>query len=134
MIFLDASFIVAYLNEIDQNHSRAAATAEDVARGKFGTSVMSDYIFDEVTTVMLVKTKDLPRVSRAGEQLLAANLLLRVGEDSFNSAWGIFRQQRKPSLSFTDCTTVATCRRNGISNICTFDKHFKELDEFKIIP
>ena len=133
MIFLDSSLIVAYLNEADENHPKALKVVEDISNDKYGNSVITDYIFDEVVTVMLVKTKDLGRVASLGEKLLAVNLLLRIDEELFNSAWKIFKQQRKPSFSFTDCTTIATCRSNGISNFATFDEDFKKLDEFNMI-
>lgn len=133
MIFLDSSLIVAYLNEADQNHSRALQVARDVAEEKYGSPVISDYVFDEVITVMLVKTKDLGRVARLGERLLSANQLIRIDEQLFNSAWKTFKQQQRPTFSFTDCTSMALCRLNGISNIATFDSDFDKLHEFKTI-
>jgi len=70
---------------------------------------------------MMVKMKNLRAVEELGEKLLGANLMLRVDEETFNSAWEIFKEQKKPGLSFTDCTSIATCRMNGISRIATFD-------------
>lgn len=132
MIFLDSSLIVAYLNEADENHAKALQIVKDIDRSKYGTSVITDYIFDEVVTVMLVRIKNLEKVSEAGEILLNSNLLFRIDENLFNSAWGIFREQQKPRFSFTDCTSIAICRTNGISKIATFDEDFQEL-EFTII-
>jgi len=133
MIFLDSSLIVAYLNEADFNHAKALQIAKHIGDDTFGPSVITDYIFDEVVTVMLVKTKDITRVQNIGQKLLAANLVLRIDEELFNSAWRIFTQQKKPVFSFTDCTSLAACKANGISNIATFDEDFKKLDEFNTI-
>ncbi len=85
-------------------------------------------------TVMLVKTKNTSRVAKLGENLLAATSMIRVDEDLFASAWNAFKQQGKPTFSFADCTTIAACRRNGISNIGTFDGAFAKLSEFKTVP
>jgi len=132
MIFLDSSFIIAYLNEADENHAKSLNIVKDIDRGRYGTPVITDYIFDEVVTVMLIKTKNLEKVIQAGEIILNSSLLFRIDENLFNLVWKIFKEQQKPMFSFTDCATIAICRTNGISNIATFDKDFKKL-EFNII-
>lgn len=133
MILLDSSLIVAYSNEADENHAKALQIVEDLERGKYGTLVITDYIFDEVVTVMLVKTKNLEKVLELGETLLNSTLLFRINEDLFNQAWRLFKEQGKPKFSFTDCTSIAVCRANGISNIATFDEDFLKLGEYNII-
>ena len=133
MILLDSSLIVAYSNEADQNHAKAVQIVREISKGKYGTPVITDYIFDEVVTVMLFKTKNLMKVMELGETLLDATLLFRVEEGSFNLAWKIFKKQREPIFSFTDCTSIAVCRMNGISKIATFDRDFEELKEFNVV-
>jgi len=133
MILLDSSLIVAYSNQVDQNHVKALEVVRDIDGGKYGTSVITDYIFDEVVTVMLVKTKSLRQVVDLGERLLSASLMFRIDEELFRSAWGIFKEQRGPRFSFTDCTSIAACRANGISTIGTFDEEFRDIEEFNIV-
>jgi hypothetical protein len=128
MILLDSSLIIAYSNVADVNHKKALQIVKDIYRGKYGTPVITDYIFDEVVTVMLVKTKSIKKVAELGETLLNSSLMFRVDEDIFNFAWKMFKGQRK--FSFTDCTSIAVCKANGISNIATFDKDFQEKEEF----
>jgi predicted nucleic acid-binding protein len=110
MILLDSSFIVAYSNEADENHSKALQIAIDIDKGKYGTPIITDYVFNEVVTVMLIKTKNLLKVVELGETLLNAALLFRIDEEIFSLAWRIFKEQRNPNLSFTDCTSIALCR------------------------
>ncbi|MEM2990846.1 MAG: PIN domain-containing protein [Halobacteria archaeon] len=133
MILLDSSLIVAYSNESDENHARALQIVRDLERDKYGTLVITDYIFNEVVTVMLVKTKNLEKVLELGETLLNSTVLFRVNEDLFNEAWRLFKEQSKPKFSFTDCTSIAACKANGISNIATFDEDFLNLGEYNII-
>jgi len=133
MIFLDSSLIVAYSNKADVNHNKALQVIEDIDKGMYGSSFITDYIFDEVVTVMLVKTKNLGKVSEFGDKLLGSNLLLIVAGDIFNMAWDIYKEQETPIFTYTDCTSIAICRANGISNIATFDINFQALKEFKII-
>ena len=69
MILLDASFIIAYFNEADVNHAKALRMAKDIDDGKYGPTVITGYIFDEVITVMLYRTRKLKQVAEAGEML-----------------------------------------------------------------
>jgi len=62
MILLDSSLIVAYSNEADENHEKTLKIVKDLERGKYGTPIITDYILDEIVTVMLVKTKNLKKV------------------------------------------------------------------------
>jgi predicted nucleic acid-binding protein len=133
MIFLDSCLIIAYSNEIDENHAKAIQILKDIENGKYGTPVISDYIFDEIVTVMLIKTKNLMKVAELGEILLNATLLIKIDDSIFNLAWKIFKEQQKPKFSFIDSTSIAICKMNGISKIATFDKDFEELKEFNII-
>lgn len=133
LILLDSSAIVAYQNEADENHTKATRILNDVAAGKYASSVITDYVFDEIVTVMLVKTRDLRKAVDTGEKLLAASRFVRVEADSFDLAWSIFKEQRKTYLSFTDCTSIAVCRANGISNIATFDEDFNRVPGLTIV-
>ena len=133
MILLDSSLIIAYSNKSDVNHEKAIKIMKDVDRGRYGTPVITDYIFDEVVTVMLLKTKNLLEVVKLGETLINATLLFRVDENVFKLAWEIFKKQSKPRFSFTDCTNIATCRLYGITTIATFDKGFKGLKELNVV-
>ncbi|MBS7612124.1 type II toxin-antitoxin system VapC family toxin [Candidatus Bathyarchaeota archaeon] len=133
MILLDSTLIVAYSNEADENHAKALQVVKDLDRGRYGTPVITDYIFDEVVTVMLIRTKSVEKVFELGETLLNSTLLLRIDEHMFSLAWSIFKEQKKPTFSFTDCTNIAVCRVNGISNIATFDEDFQKLEGYTIV-
>ena len=61
MILLDTSLIVAYANTADQNHGRAVEVMKAVAEGVYGTPVITDYVFNEVVTVTLIKAKSLAK-------------------------------------------------------------------------
>jgi len=82
---------------------------------------------------MLIKTKNLLKVIELGETLLNATLLFRIDEEIFSLAWRIFKEQRNPNLSFTDCTSIALCRLKGLSSIASFDKDFYKFKDFKVI-
>jgi len=57
-IFIDTNIFVAFYNEADENHSKAKKIITDIAEGKYGKALTSDYVFDEAVTVILARTKD----------------------------------------------------------------------------
>jgi predicted nucleic acid-binding protein len=93
--------------EIDENHAKAEQVVDDLAKEKYGTPITTDYVFDEVVTVMLARTKSLARAIRLGEPLLEATQLVRIDDGLFDATWMIFKQQRKNRFSVTDCTSIA---------------------------
>ncbi len=133
MILLDSSLIVAYSNERDIHHGRALKLMEEIDGGLYGTPVISDYIFDEVVTVLLIRTGDLEMVGEVGRTLLESTMMLRVDEATFKRAWQIFLNQPKPTLSFTDCTSIALCRGYGVGRIATFNMDFKDVEGLEVI-
>ncbi|MBI2183849.1 MAG: hypothetical protein HYU39_02700 [Thaumarchaeota archaeon] len=70
MIFLYSSYLVAVTVENDQNHENAIKLNREIAKGKFGRAVISDYIFDETVTVIFGRTKDTHKAILLGTNLL----------------------------------------------------------------
>ncbi|MBU6392252.1 MAG: type II toxin-antitoxin system VapC family toxin [Candidatus Micrarchaeota archaeon] len=135
MIFIDTSLIVAYANAEDEFHSRAVEIVTEIDGGKYGMGVITDYIFDEIMTTLLARTRNLKLVVENGNKLLDATLFINLNIDSdiFGSTWKIFKEQQKSRLSFTDCSIIATCRANGIANLATFDRALKESSKLTIV-
>jgi predicted nucleic acid-binding protein len=125
-LFANASFFVAYHNSKDVNHQ----AARDLAREFEGRPVLlvtTDYIFDEVMTVLLVRgNKNL--AIQAGRAIIKdPNIeILRIDEDLFNEAWEIFQSFEDKEWSFTDCTSYVLMKKLGIGTGISFDKHFKQ--------
>jgi len=133
MIFLDSSFLVAYSNEEDSLHAKAMKVASDLADGKYGMPVITDYIFDEVITILLVRTKNFRKAIETGEKLIGTTLFLHMDSALFSDSWSIFKNQNNPRLSFTDCSIVAVCKANGIGTLVTFDRDLKEDSKLNIV-
>jgi predicted nucleic acid-binding protein len=132
MILLDTSFIVSYLNEADQNHGKALAIAEAIDRGDYGASAITDYIYDEVMTVMLNRTKDLKRTVAEGDKLLGLSLF-KVDALIFGRTRDIFKSQSDAKLSFTDCSTIAVSEIHAIPRLASFDAEFKKVAGLKLV-
>lgn len=121
MIFLDASFVVAYVNSKDQHHERAVEIARDIDAVLHGPQVVSEYILDEVMTVLLARTKDYGLTVSTG-RTLRRYIFIQSDETLLEKTWQIFSAQKEPYISFTDCSTVAICENERIAKLATFDE------------
>ena len=133
MIFLDSSLIVADKIENDQHHKEAAKTMNDIATGKYGNPLISDYIFDEILTVIFSRSKKLPIAIETGQEIRNSVEIRRITESDFEDAWQIFKNQKNTKFSFTDCTTLALMVKEGIRNIATFDQDFSKIKEINVV-
>lgn len=133
MILLDTSFIVAYYNIRDENHSKAEDLMEDLEAGKYGTLCITDYIFDESTTVAFIRLKSLSETVKIGELIRKSTGLLEVEKSDFEDAWDLFKKQEATAFSFTDCSTLIMMKENNIKNIATFDEDFLKVKGINVI-
>ncbi len=123
MIFIDSSVFIAYANKRDRFHSRAETLIRDTVQGEYGQAITSDYIFDEVVTTTLVRTRDFQLAKSIGEYLLSSEVdMMRVEEKDFEMAWEFFAKYR--NLSFTDCTCLGVMKARNMRRIESFDSGF----------
>ncbi|MHB1440807.1 MAG: PIN domain-containing protein [Cuniculiplasma sp.] len=59
MIFIDTSVLVTYVVEKDSNHEKAVSIMGEIIKGKNGSAITSEYVFDETVTIVLVRSKSL---------------------------------------------------------------------------
>lgn len=132
-IFIDTSLLVSYYNKKDENHEKALKIMPEILNESFGKVFVSDYIFDEVVTVALVRTKSHENAKLIGSDLLNANMLyLKVNENIFMAAWKYFLE--KAPMSFTDFTIIAMIKAYKIDYLATFDKILAKQAGVKTLP
>lgn len=120
VFFIDSSVFIAHANSNDIHHEKAKHIFRHIK--KYGTAITSDYIFDEVISVLYRKT-NRGNAIHYGKLLLDAEIFLAgIDKKDFHNAWLLF--QEKNTLNFTDCTTLAFMKRYSIQYIATFDKEF----------
>ncbi len=130
-ILVDASFICAYANSRDVHHSAARNAMRDVASGKYGRVIITDFIFDETVTVVKRKV-GRDKAVETGIFLLSSQLQMAlVNGHVFERAWELFRDSDE--LSFTDCTSIAFMLAFGIGRIATFDKAFSSVSGIDVV-
>lgn len=133
MIFLDSGLFIAQCNKRDQAHERATAILREIEEDKYGSYVITDYVFDEVMTTILARTRNLKLAIETGERLLDSAIIIHLDPKTFSSTFERFRDQGKRDLSFTDCSIIEVCKANGITRLATFDKALKEASGLSII-
>lgn len=130
-ILIDASVLCAYANTSDIHYQKAIKTIEEAIEEKYGAIVITDYIFDEIVSVVNRKTSR-EKAIKIGKYLFDSEILLaRVDHFIFEKAWELFQNTKE--LSFTDCTSIAFMQIFGIKKIATFDKGFNKIKDIQVI-
>ena len=133
MIILDTSFVVSYKIEDDTNHRKAVELMKEIAEGKYGEVIISDYIFDEAVTVILVRSKSLSLAVETGNDLRKYANIDMIGCYIVDSAWEVFSGQKDTKFSFTDCTILSMMERKKIVHIATFDAEFRKMKSIIVV-
>lgn len=133
MIVLDSSLLIAFKVKNDVHHERASALMKQIVSERFGKPLITDYIFDETTTGIFVRSKSLALAIEYGNELLSSLEMLYIDEQAFSRAWEAFSGQRNRNLSFTDSTTIAMMDARDIKQIATFDGDFEGVEGIRAI-
>ncbi len=133
MIFLDTSFLVAYIVDKDTNHEKAVSLMKEIVEGEHGSAITSEYVFDETVTVVLVRSKSLESAVKTGDLIKESIPVLDVGNNVFEASWKRFRNQKNTKFSFTDCTILEMVESNHLDKLATFDREFEGADNFKVL-
>ncbi|MHA1266054.1 MAG: type II toxin-antitoxin system VapC family toxin [Candidatus Helarchaeota archaeon] len=128
-VFIDTSGFVAVRNENDINFNPAMKVMHSLLKGEYGSIYTSDYVFDEATTLALVRTQKKRLSIDIGNYILKSKkiALIFTTIDDFFIAWNLFLKYKDKQLSFTDCTILSIMNRLGIDYIFSFDSHFDGL-------
>lgn len=126
MIFLDASYFVALVNETDVHHAQAKEIARKIDSGDYGVPCTTDHILDESISVALRKWGK-EKAQYVGKTILNTTHLIITDEHLVLDAWKLF-QKTEQKFSFTDCVNIATCTTFDVDCIATFDEEFRKTD------
>ena len=130
LLFVDTGAWCAYFNTADPWHTRVADTLEAWEE----RLVTTDYVFDELATLLLRRTSHKTAVL-AGRALRSGRVALMVAIEpsDLESAWRQFERESDKRYSFTDCTSFAAMRRLGLTTAATLDNHFRQAG-FHVLP
>jgi len=128
--FADTTYIVATVNIQDREHARAERLSRRLAEGELGNFrlVMTDYIFDEVVTAILTRTRRHDLAARTGRSLNESGAwrLVHLTAADFEASWTMFLDREDKLWSFTDCTSFSLMERLGLRTAIAFDENFTQ--------
>lgn len=138
-LFIDTWGWINIFNRQESHHKQVSRYYQEV-RSKQGIILTSDYVLDEVYTLLF---KRLP-VTLAQNALTTISAavesgylnLIWISPERFESAKSLrLKFQDKPSISFTDLTSMAVMKELRIKHILTGDKHFTHVGlELELVP
>ena len=102
--------------------------------------ITTDYVLDETLT-LLFRREVFQEATRFVEAIFSAAeqgrlVIERITSDRFANAWLLRQQfQDKPTISFTDLTSMVVMRDLGITDVLTEDDHFQQIGlGFRCVP
>src|SRR3989344_2986762 len=128
MIIIDSSIFCAYFNSNDIFHVKSTKLVNELMQGKHGPPIITDYIFDEVISIIQRKCSK-QKALETGEYLLNSSIIL-VNIEDFRKAWIVFKKTEL--FSFTDCTIISTLESLNIKKLATYDKAFNNVNNIDV--
>ena len=137
-VFLDTSFILAYLNSNDELHGNALRLEE-------AENVLSQkcYINNNVLNEVITLTGRKINIDAAEEIYygLIDSFEILNEYNIFNytaKTFDIFKRivesnSKKTKLSFTDSSIILTMQESNITDLVSFDQQFKHFNEINLI-
>ena len=137
-VFLDTSFILAYVNSNDELHENALRLEET-------ENILSQncYINNNILNEVLTLTGRKMNIGAAEEiyyslidsfEILNEYTIFNYTAKTFD----IFKRisganSKKAKLSFTDSSIILTMQESNITDLVSFDQQFKNFNEIKLI-
>lgn len=133
MIFLDTGAFLGKFIERDQYHLPAAKCWKEIEKS-YPLLYTSNFVIDETLT-LLSRRVGYSFASKVAHLLYKSSQLtiLRPSQEDELEAIKSFEKLADQEVSFTDCISYALMRRNNLTHVFTFDRHFK-LWKFIILP
>ena len=132
MIALDSSFVIGFYNERDAHHRTACAMMERFLKGEWGQGLLLEYVFLEVTTVLLVR-RNLAVAARVGRLLLESSELDFIPcSDLFHELFEDFACQGSTRLNFADLAIAHVAQERAEGLILTFDEELGSIPGIRI--
>jgi predicted nucleic acid-binding protein len=134
VIVVDSSFLIAFHNHRDSQHSTARVMMSEFLTGKWGRGLLLEYVFLEPVTVMLNR-RGFDMAARVGELLLESEQLEFLPcSDFFTETVNEFNQQKNTKLSFADAAICVAARSKAAGRLLTFDAEFHKVPGLQLYP
>lgn len=121
-IFLDSSFLIAYVIETDENNKLALKLEnENIFDNE---CYINNLIVNEIVTIIGNKTSLDLAINTYNAIKDNCNIINDYNKPNFNDNVMKIYKKNNTKLSFTDCAIIETMNENNINNLVSFDKYF----------
>lgn len=125
-LFADTFFWIALADSTDSAHRRALAFAMERAGSMV---VTTDEVLVEYLTFFATVHERMRRKAVAHAERILEDPGVRVvpqSRESFLSGLQLYRDRPDKGYSLTDCISMQTMRRAGLTEVLTNDQHFEQ--------
>ncbi len=127
MIFVDTSAWYALEVEDDENHASAAAFREELKRGRHGALLTSDYVLDEVITLLNMRKDSEAATGFAGKVFRSRSVsVVWIDRQVFEEALKMLKERADRKWSFTDCTSFIIMSQLRVQEAFAYDRNFEQ--------
>ena len=131
-LFADTFYWIALTDFGDAAHEQALKLTTERARSAI---VTTDEVLAEYLTFFSTAPGPMRREVAESVQAILANRVFRVipqSRASFLSGIELYSQRPVKRYSLTDCISMQSMRREGISEVLTNDRHFEQ-EGFRVL-
>jgi predicted nucleic acid-binding protein len=126
-IFLDTSFLLAFIDKEDSHHKEARDLMKESLKDDL---YISDHVFAEAVNTVFSRAGH-KRAKNFAEYLIKSEIkLVQMNQSGFEGAYQLFQTEQ---ISFTDTTIKSAMDNLGIQKLATFDTDFKRFENIKTI-
>ena len=123
-IFLDTSFVLAYVFKDDKYYSTSVKLQSELTRENV-IVLTTDLILVEIAN-SLSKVKFRHEAVIAINNLQKAANILPISRSLFQDAWNLFEKRTDKEWGLTDCYSFTVMKKYDIKQALTTDKHFEQ--------
>ena len=133
MIFVDTGAFLARYVRRDSHHTRARRVWADIERLRTACFT-SNFVLDETLTLLGRQSSYFFAAERARALLGSKALtILRPDAEDELAAVEFLAKFADQEVSYTDCVSFTLMRRQRLSRVFTFNRHFRDAG-FEVLP
>ena len=127
VVFADTFYWIALTLPRDAGHARAEEVTDDI--------VTTDEVLTEYLTFFSASPERLRRQVAMNVEAVLSDPTVQVipqSHDSFLAGLELYRNRPDKGYSLTDCISMQTMRREGLTEVLTNDRHFEQ-EGFRVL-
>ncbi len=125
-VFADTAYWIALTNIDDADHAKAKALMQSLA---LRTIVTTEQVLTEYLNYFCAWGPHFRQKAFGNVRSMYSTYTLRISPDvteAFHAGLELYRDRPDKQYSLTDCISMQTMRREGLTEVLTNDRHFEQ--------